>query len=174
MKLFIYLWRVNHCIIVQATYMYNAVRITKKGVSRGIRNTRWLWWTTRARKQSPFLFLKEKRALNFQLLLLPLPRPNKGRLRQQGDLFRGCFAAGGTAAYSTVLLLVWSSAPLPPPPPPCQYISESKLFLTRFFYVKLITPKKRIYLKIVSNQPEVLDGRLSSNQFLQKFGKNWI
>ena len=137
MKLFIYLWRVNHCIIVQATYIYNAVRITKKGVSRGIRNARWLWWTRRARKQSPFLFWKKRGRLIFSCCFCLCRGQNKGWLRQQGDLFRGCFAAGGTAAYSTVLLLVWSSAPLPPPPPPCQYISESKLFLTRFFLCQI-------------------------------------
>ena len=128
MKLFIYLWRVNHCIIVQATYMYNAVRITKKGVSRGIRNTRWLWWTTRARKQSPFLFLKEKRALNFQLLLPPRPKKGRPAARQQGDLFRGCGAVVLRELQHTVLLLVWSSVP----PPASIYWNPRVVYLTSF------------------------------------------
>ena len=77
-----YLWRVNHCVIVQATCMYNAVHITKKGVSRGIRNTRWLWWTRRARKQSPFLFWKKRGRLIFSCCFCLCRGQNKGRLRQ--------------------------------------------------------------------------------------------
>ena len=56
MKLFIHLRRVNHCVIVKATCMYNAVRITKKGVSWGIRNARCGFDEQQGRESSPLSF----------------------------------------------------------------------------------------------------------------------
>ena len=79
-----YLWRVNHCVIVQATCMYNAVRITKKGVSRGIRNARCGFDEQQGRESSPLSFFWKKRGrLIFSCCCFCLCRgQNKGWLRQ--------------------------------------------------------------------------------------------
>ena len=77
-------------------------------------------------KAVPFL-LKEKRALNFQLLLPPRPKKGRPAARQQGDLFRGCGAAG-TAAHSTSAGLVVGTSS-------CQYILESASCLFDKFFM---------------------------------------
>ena len=149
-----YLWRVNHCVIVQATCMYNAVRITKKGVSRGIRNARCGFDEQEGRESSPLSFFWKKRGrLIFSCCCFCLCRgQNKGWLRQpagsRGIYFEAAllreelqhivqfFCWFGRRYYHYLRLLL-----------PASIYRNPSCFWQGFFYVKLITPKKKEILE---------------------------